>query len=115
MYGHAAAREGRWGGSEGVGVGRPLSCPGLCQQWAWEDSQRAASYSLGKVKKGTRMRQEAQRSEGRKGHFQAPYEQEEGVLATETEMDCVSKQIASTLSELWSINLLCKQSKMLAN
>ena len=61
------------------------------------------------------MRQEAQRSEGRKGHFQAPYEQEEGVLATETEMDCVSKQIASTLSELWGINLLCKQSKMLAN
>ena len=62
------------------------------------------------------MRQEAQRSEGRNGDFQeAPYEQEEGVLATETEMDCVSKQIATTLSDLWGINLLCKQSTMLAN
>lgn len=62
------------------------------------------------------MRQEAQRSDGRKGHFQeAPDEQEEGVLATETEMDCVSRQIASALSDLWGINLLCKQSKMLAN
>lgn len=33
----------------------------------------------------------------------------------QTEMDCVSKQIAATLSDLWGINLLCKQSKMLAN